>query len=494
MPNHEVEVCVLGGGPAGSVIARRLAQLGHRTLVIERNPEPRGQRTESLAPSILQILDSLGLSGAVVSATLCREKRALVRWDSISIQTKLFEHPSLLVQRSLLDLRLREEAARAGANVLAPASARTPQRMTSGGWLIPAKTSKGLTTIAAHFLIDARGKRWSTSAAVNGPRTVAISAAWRHTDKTYMETRIEAGTDEWYWGCPLRHGLYSATVFVDATRAAGLSGDARKELYQRLLFRSELLSDLSHGAMATPISVRDATSHTASDLIEEDYIRIGEAAFSIDPLSSQGVQSAILSAIHGAAAVHTIRMGHDPRPAMTFFRDRQQFAAIKASGNAERLYRRSFCNGSSPFWMTRSGASQNVLPHQKMNPDALGSLPPFARLSKALKIVEVPVLCGTIIRQARALNHPSLDHPIAYIGGIALAPLAVDVTDGAETGRLMAHWAQRMPAKTARHILTWMTTLGLIEACDAERHRCVRTQASRNKAVRGKRVKSLAES
>jgi hypothetical protein len=94
----------------------------------------------------------------------------------------------------------------------------------------------------------------------------------------------------------------SATVFVDATRAAGLSGDARKELYQRLLFRSELLSDLSHGAMATPISVRDATSHTASDLIEEDYIRIGEAAFSIDPLSSQGVQSAILSAIHGAAA------------------------------------------------------------------------------------------------------------------------------------------------------------------------------------------------
>jgi hypothetical protein len=128
--------------------------------------------------------------------------------------------------------------------------------------------------------------------------------------------------------------------------------------------------------------------------------------------------------------------------------------------------------------MTRSGASQNVLPHQKMIPVASGSLPPFVRLSEALKIVEVPVLCGTIIRQARSLNHPSLDHPIAYIGGIALAPLAADVTDGAETGRLMARWAQRMPAKTARHILTWMTTLGLIEARDAERHRCVRTQAS----------------
>ncbi len=348
--------------------------------------------------------------------------------------------------------------------MLAPASARTPQRIPSGGWLIPAKTSKGLAYIAADFLIDARGKRWRTSADVKGPRTVALSAAWRHTDRTCMETRIEAGTDEWYWGCPLHDGLYSATLFVDATRAAGLSGDARKELYRRLLSSSELLNNLFHGAMATPISVRDATSRIASDLIQEDFIRIGEAAFSIDPLSSQGVQRAILSAIQGAAAVHTIRMGCDPLAALTFFRDRQQFAANQASGNAERLYRRSFCNEGSPFWMARSGTTKTVLPQREMNPDVPGSLPPFVRLSEAVQIVKVPVLSGTIIVQAQALKHPSLDHPIAYIGDIALAPLAADLREGAETGQLVTRWAQRMPAGTARKILTWMTTLGVLEA------------------------------
>ncbi len=42
----ETEICVLGGGPAGSVIARCLAQLGHRTIMIERNPLGQRQRVE----------------------------------------------------------------------------------------------------------------------------------------------------------------------------------------------------------------------------------------------------------------------------------------------------------------------------------------------------------------------------------------------------------------------------------------------------------------
>ena len=32
----EVDVCVIGGGPAGSTIGRRLTQLGHRVCIVEK--------------------------------------------------------------------------------------------------------------------------------------------------------------------------------------------------------------------------------------------------------------------------------------------------------------------------------------------------------------------------------------------------------------------------------------------------------------------------
>jgi flavin-dependent dehydrogenase len=479
MPNLEVKICVLGGGPAGCIIARSLAQLGHATLLIERNVEAQGQRVESLAPPIMQILDSLELSSAVAAATFCREKRALVRWNSNSIQTRSFEPPSHLIERSLFDRRLRDAAASAGAYVLTPASAQVPQRRPGGGWLIPVRTTKGLASIVADFLVDARGKRRSASSNDNGPRTVAMSAAWSLVDKAYAETRIEAGADEWFWGCPLRDGRYLATIFVDAKSAAGLRGDARGEFYRRLLSGSELLNNLLRGEMVTPISVRDATGRIARDLIGEDFIRVGEAAFSIDPLSSQGVQSAILSAIQGAAAVHTIRTGYDPLPAMTFYRDRQQHAANQASRNAMRLYRDRLRHRSSPFWIARSGAVQTPLPLQQVKPDVPSSLPPFVRLSDALQIVDVPVLCGTVIKQAAALSHPNLDHPIAYVGGIALAPLAADLIDGSATEQLMTRWAQRMPSKTARNILRWMYTSGVVEADSGRRPRRGRVLTAR---------------
>ncbi|HEY2925983.1 FAD-dependent oxidoreductase, partial [Piscinibacter sp.] len=48
---NTVDVCVIGGGPAGSASAIRLAQLGHRVVLVERAPRGRAHVGESLPPS-----------------------------------------------------------------------------------------------------------------------------------------------------------------------------------------------------------------------------------------------------------------------------------------------------------------------------------------------------------------------------------------------------------------------------------------------------------
>jgi flavin-dependent dehydrogenase len=465
----EFEICVLGGGPAGAIIGRRLAELGHNTVIIDRCLPAQPHRVESLAPPVLQILDSLALSEAVTAVTAQSERRALVRWESNSVQSKLLEFPTFLVWRSLFDQTLRELAAKAGAYLLTSASARTPERKPSGGWLISVITSEGTVSITADFLVDARGTRRGTSIHQEGPCTAALSAAWNCRNANYRETRIEAAENEWLWGCPLRDGLYSATIFLDPARIAGLRETERAGLYKKLISHSELLGNLLHGEMVSRIFVRDATSRIVKDLIGPDFIRTGEAAFSIDPLSSQGVQRAILCAIQGSAAVHTIRSGHDSLAAMAFYRDRQQHAAQQASLNATRYYRESRYQ-TGQFWIGRDATINGTSPLQEPQYEGPSVLPSYVRLSAAVQIVEVPVLSGNLIRPAPALSHPRLKQPIAYLGEIALAPLAYDLVDGLAREQLLRRWTERMPSQTAWHIFRWMCAYGIVETHQQNQH------------------------
>src|SRR3954466_7260071 len=77
----ETDVCVLGGGPAGASFALRLATLGYRVCVIERETFPRAHVGESLTPGIWPLLDALGMREAMAGSGFLPSTEALVRWS-----------------------------------------------------------------------------------------------------------------------------------------------------------------------------------------------------------------------------------------------------------------------------------------------------------------------------------------------------------------------------------------------------------------------------
>jgi flavin-dependent dehydrogenase len=461
------EVGVVGGGPAGAAIARRLATLGHSVCVVEHRRFPRHHVGESLPPGILPLLDALGVRRRIEAAGFLRPESAIVRWSRTAAGRSVDSEPGFQVDRGRFDQLLLTAATAAGAGCLQPARVLGLEPRDPGGWRLRLRADGRERFLDVAVLVDAGGKG---STVVPGrrrrrsPPTLALYGYWRQAAIRGPETRVEAGAREWFWGAPLPDGTLNATVFVDPERLRGSRRRDLEPLYRRLLAGSTLLAPCLEGCLTEPVRACDASSYAAVEPIGEDCLRIGEAAFSIDPLSSQGVQAAVRSALHGAAVVHTwLAAPRHAEAARRFYRQRLQATVARHRRWASRFYAAQDLFPASPFWRRRAAATASDRPAA---PPAPAEGPPAGRLRLAaeVRIVEVPALTGDLIAPHPAVDHPGLDEPAAFVGDRALAALAADFGGAPTAAEIVSAWSMRMPRREAAQILAWLWSRGLVVA------------------------------
>ncbi|MDX1982979.1 MAG: NAD(P)/FAD-dependent oxidoreductase [Bryobacteraceae bacterium] len=308
----EADVCVVGGGPAGSTAAIRLAGMGYRVCLLEKHRFPRRHIGESLVPSIAEIFRLIGVADVVEAAGFLRPRDMVVAWGGAPAP-RSFAEAGYQVDRGRFDQILLTQAARIGVEVLQPAAAKEMVRREDG-WTVRTRESD----VSCGFVVDAAGRCGvlpSRKQALSAG-TLALYAYWRPARAVDPATLVEAGTEEWFWGAPLPDGTFNATVFVD-------NADVRpvEQVYLDRLRRSELLAFCTMGERVSPVLVCDATCYRDNELVDTGWIKAGDAAFSIDPLSSQGVQVAMQSGLQAAVLIG--RSFSDPHRA----------------GEAARLYR-----------------------------------------------------------------------------------------------------------------------------------------------------------
>lgn len=468
------KICVIGGGPGGAAVARRLAQMRHDVCVVEGATFPRPHIGVSLPPGILPLLDGLGLRDRVENAGFLRPGRAFVSWATEEKREKIQEGPpGFQADRGVFDLLLLRGAAEAGAKIYQPAKASRPRRLPAGGWRVPVRGADGLFAIECGFLVDASGRRYLTGGRKKpmGRPTMVMFSYWRNAPMEGPEGRVEAGRSEWYWCAPLPDGTVAAAVFVDPQRLAQCKKAGAEALYLELLSRSKLLAPCLEGDRAGPVTACDATSRYVVPPVGEDFIRVGDAFLGLDPLSSQGVPAAISSALQGSVVINTIlRRPEDGATARAFHQARQAEKAANNRATAAGFYAEMAAVSDDPFWQKRAELADEATtgdePQLVIAPLSAGSV---IRLSGATAVEELPAIDGDYVTSLPGLSHDSLKRPVAFLGGHPVGPLMGALGGETTVDRVIGDWARHIPQPQAFEILSWMWSNSIIERADVGR-------------------------
>jgi len=309
-------VAVIGGGPAGAAAARLLADWGHDVILLTKTTTAPAL-AESLPPSIAKPLAAIGVAKAVRRAGFYRTYGNTVWWGDGHARSEPFAGGAhgYQVVRSAFDELLLQQAEAAGARVHRGAVVREVE-LSPGSPRLGVTSSTGTrTTIEARMVLDCSGRtgvvaREGGRAAARAPSTLALVGRWHHADgwevSNDTHTLVESYVDGWAWSVPVsRTERYVAAMVDPRTTAVERSGDLERS-YRRELHKTQRLSRvLERAALMTKPWARDASTHSGRQLAGPGFLLLGDAASSVDPLSSCGVKKALVSAWLGAVVTRT---------------------------------------------------------------------------------------------------------------------------------------------------------------------------------------------
>ncbi len=300
------EVVVLGAGPAGCVVARRLAASGVRVALIGAAQRP-GLEGISDRSRALLAEEGVERDGELLQGPVIRSGR----WAD-----RLVEGREWLVERARLASSLRERAISAGAEVRA--AAVTGVARASDEWRVVTRDGDMLT---APVLIEARGRR---GPARRGPLLLAVGQAFRRQRRGVVGTRIEPADFGWCWWVERDDELWVQIVARPGrSRPDGWAAAAARQIPG--------LSRALNGA--TPKGEPSAcAAHARFGLDRRSGApepglrpwRVGDAAVALDPLSGQGIYQALKSAKSVATAILSVMNGGDAALAERFVIERHE--------------------------------------------------------------------------------------------------------------------------------------------------------------------------
>ncbi|HEY0379178.1 MAG TPA: FAD-dependent monooxygenase [Pyrinomonadaceae bacterium] len=313
------DVGIIGGGPAGSAAALTLARGHWRVLLLEANDSRAFKIGEALPPAARPLLNDLGVWDEFLTDGHLPSYGNLSAWGSPRLNENAFifdpNGHGWHLDRPRFDARLREAARLAGSEVHEATALKRLLLDPQGNWHIRLAGPGGCRDARCRWLIDATGRR-SALARRQGTRLrqddrlIAFFALFRRPNEAARSdedsrTLIEAAPEGWWYTALLPSKLRVVVYLTDADLVSPRAL-CEKESYLSLLGRTEhVRARLSAHDYRMEGAPRGAAAHSAR-LVQfdgEGWLAAGDAAISFDPLSSQGMLTALFTGMEAGNAL-----------------------------------------------------------------------------------------------------------------------------------------------------------------------------------------------
>ena len=347
---------IIGAGPAGSLTAMLLARHGCRVALFDRKRSGSFSVGETLPPQVSRLLADLGLFDLFTSQGHRCSPGLISAWGSEEPLARdyLFSaHGNgWHIDRCAFNRLLREAAVAAGARLF---EETVIERCAPsiGGWMV----HTGDSELHCQILIDATGRHLSdkvphASRAVYD-RLISIAGLTKadanggHTPSDY--TLIESVRDGWFYSALLPSGDYIVMFTTDADLYT--AGRAACSAYLEGQLRMAPLTRARVGKFPRETTAFSAITMQRKVVATSNWIAVGDAARSYDPLSGLGVWSAMTAAVKAAPVIQSLREGNMHCVEEYNVKHRQAFATYRQKHAA--YYALEHRWPESPFWVRR---------------------------------------------------------------------------------------------------------------------------------------------
>ncbi len=331
---------IVGTGLAGLACAHTLLRAG---VSVKLTGPPRTCRPlvgESLAPAAQRLLQDLDLADVLATIPSLRCTGHASSWTDETLQTRDgFEDPeggAWLVDRRLLEDAILERALARGAQ-------RRPERWDGrqrGNFLVDASgrrsvvaRRRGVRRVFGSRLIGRAS--WGLSplpkdhpgrSEAHFPGTeVVLPSEGPPTPGRDLRTLVEATPHGWWYGAPLPDERVVA-VFCTSPDQSQIVRSHRR--WEQGLAQTIHLSHRFQETQWTESTVVDASPSWLTSPIGSDFIAIGDAAQTFDPLLAQGMFHALYTGVRGAQALLTGGLQQYERRLLTIRRNNESHCAF----------------------------------------------------------------------------------------------------------------------------------------------------------------------
>lgn len=306
---EQVDVAVIGGGPAGSTCAALLSEQGWSVALLEKDEHPRFHIGESLLPrnmlifrrlGVIDQLKSIGVFKPGVDFTAAEPGKRFheIRFSQALDVAEGCDH-AYQVRRSEFDRMLFENARASGAQVFSKTRVRDAIFKDSADPELTVSVDNRTIRMRARFVVDASGRDALLARKFDlQERNLAhgTAAMYGHFRNVPRRMGTSAGNisiywfDEgWIWMIPLPGDIMSVGAVCNPGYLRNRGRDVAGYLHDTIARNPHAASRMADAEAVSKITATGNYSYYARCIDGPRWLMIGDAGIFVDPVFSSGV-------------------------------------------------------------------------------------------------------------------------------------------------------------------------------------------------------------